>query len=92
MRILCILRITSCNLSCDLSYYSSSYGLIGSVVAYTTSTNSLSSALSSCDTCLIRFVTLFRYTNLYRAIPYRFSIVVKFIATSILFNTFLNKK
>jgi len=43
--------------SCDLGYHSSSYGLMGSIVARATSTNSLSSALSSYDTCLIRSVT-----------------------------------
>jgi len=38
-------------------YYSLSYGLIGSIMACASSTNSLSSALSSCDTWLIRSVT-----------------------------------
>jgi len=33
----------------DLGYYSSSHSLIGSIVAYAISTNSLSSALSSYD-------------------------------------------
>jgi len=42
--------------SYDLSYHSSSHGSIGSIVAHAASTNSLSSALSSCDTCLIRSV------------------------------------
>jgi len=36
--------------SCDFAYHSSSHGLIGSIVARATFTNSLSSALSSCDT------------------------------------------
>ena len=45
-------------LSYNLGYYSSSHSLIGSIVAYTTSTNSLSSALSSYDTYLIKSITL----------------------------------
>jgi len=53
-----ILRTTSCDLLCDLGYYFSSHGSIGSIVAHATSTNSSSSALSSCDTYLIRSVTL----------------------------------
>jgi len=58
-------RIISCDLSCDLGYHSSSYGSIGSIVACATSTNSLSSALSSCDTCLIRSVTAMTLTEIY---------------------------
>jgi len=42
----------------DLSYHSSSYSSIGSVIAYATSTNSLSSVLSSCNTYLIKSITL----------------------------------
>ena len=42
----------------NLGYHSSSYSLIGSIVAYTTSTNSLSFTLSSYNTWLIRSVTL----------------------------------
>jgi len=38
-------------------YHSSSHGSIGSIVVRATSTNSSSSALSSCDTWLIRSVT-----------------------------------
>ena len=56
MCIICILRILRITL-CDLSYYSLSYSSIGSTMARATSTNSLSSALSSCDIQLIRFVT-----------------------------------
>jgi len=44
-------------LSYNLSYHSSSHSSIGSIVARATSTNSSSSALSSCDTYLIRSVT-----------------------------------
>jgi len=33
----------------DFSYYFSSYSLIGSIIVRATSTNSLSSVLSSCD-------------------------------------------
>jgi len=51
-----ILRITSCDLSYDFTYHSSSHGLIGSIMACATSTNSLSSALSSCDIYLIRSI------------------------------------
>ena len=47
--------------SYNLGYHSSSHGSIGSIVARATSTNSPSSALSSCDTCLIRSVTLRAY-------------------------------
>jgi len=57
MRILHILRTTLYNLLCDFSYYFLSYGLIGFIVVCATFTNSLSSALSSCDTYLIRSVT-----------------------------------
>jgi len=39
-------------------YQSSLYSLIGSIVARATSTNSSSSALSSCDTWLIRSITI----------------------------------
>jgi len=53
-----ILRITSYDLLYDVIYYSLSYGLIGSIIAYATSTNSLSSALSSYDTYLIKSITL----------------------------------
>ena len=42
----------------DFGYYSLLYSLTGSIVACATFTNSLSSALSSCDTYLIRSVTL----------------------------------
>jgi len=42
----------------DLSYHSSLYSSIGSIVAYATFTNSLSSALSSYNTYLIRSITL----------------------------------
>jgi len=42
----------------DFGYYSSSYDLMGSIVACATSINSLSSALSSYDTYLIRFIIL----------------------------------
>jgi len=58
IRIPRILRITSCDLLCDLVYYFLSHGSIGSIVARATSINSSSSALSSCDTCLIRSVTI----------------------------------
>ena len=44
-------------LSYDLGYHSLSYSSIGSIIARATSTNSLSSALSSYDTCLIRSIT-----------------------------------
>jgi len=44
--------------SCDLGYHSSSHGSMGSIVARATSANSSSSTLSSCDTYLIRSVTL----------------------------------
>jgi len=53
-----IMRTTSCDLLCDLGYYSSLHSLIGSIIAYAIFTNSLSSALSSCNTYLIRSVTL----------------------------------
>jgi len=62
IRILCILCIISCNLLCDFTYHSLSYNLIGSIVACAMSTNSLSSALSSCDTYLIRSVIVGRDT------------------------------
>ena len=52
MYIPCISRTTSC----DLGYHSLSYGLRGSIMACALSTNSLSSALSSCDTQLIKSV------------------------------------
>ena len=42
----------------NLGYHSSLYSLIGSIIAHTTSTNSSSSALRSCDTYLIRSITL----------------------------------
>ena len=58
MRIPRILRTTSCNPLYDLSYYSSLYSLIGSIMDYAISTNSLSSALSSCDTYLIKSIIL----------------------------------
>jgi len=45
-------------LSYDLGYHSSSHGSIGSIMACATSTNSSSSTLSSCDTCLIRSITI----------------------------------
>jgi len=54
-RILCIML---CDLLYNLSYYSLSHGLISSIIAYAISTNSLSSALSSCNTCLIKSITL----------------------------------
>jgi len=57
VRITYIPRILRTTL-CDLSYHSSLHSLIGSIVAYATSTNSLSSALSSCDIYLIRSITL----------------------------------
>jgi len=41
----------------DFAYHSLSHSSIGFIVACATSTNSLSSALSSCDTYLIRSVT-----------------------------------
>jgi len=44
------------NLLYGLGYHSLSHSLIGSIVAYTTSTNSLSFALSSCDIYLIKSV------------------------------------
>jgi len=50
-------------LSYNLSYYSLSYSLIGSIMAYTTSTNSLSSALSSYDTYLVRSITLIFFSS-----------------------------
>ena len=50
----------SCDLLYDFAYYSLSYSLIGSIMAYAMSTNSLSSALSSCDICLIKSVTLLK--------------------------------
>ena len=49
------------SLSYDLGYHSSLHGSIGSIVAHAISTNSSSSALSSCDTCLIRSVTVVKY-------------------------------
>jgi len=55
--ILRILRITSCDPLCDFAYHSLLHSSIGFIVARATSTNSLSSALSSCNTCLIRSVT-----------------------------------
>jgi len=51
-------RLVRDPLSYNLGYYSLLQGLIGSIVAYTTSTNSLSSTLSSYDTYLIRSITL----------------------------------
>jgi len=42
----------------NLSYHSLSHSSIGSIIVCATSTNSSSSALSSCDTYLIRFITL----------------------------------
>jgi len=56
--ILRILRTTSCNLLCDFIYHFSLHSLIGSIIAYATSTNSLSSTLSSYDTYLIRSIIL----------------------------------
>ena len=47
-------------------YYSSSHSLIGSIVVRAMSTNSSSSALSSCDTWLIRSVTLNNEAYKYR--------------------------
>jgi len=57
MRTIYIPRILRTTL-CDLNYHSSLHSLIGSIVAYVTFTNSLSSALSSCDTYLIKSITL----------------------------------
>jgi len=67
IRIPRIPRTTSCDPSCDFAYHSSSHGSIGSIVAHATSTNSLSSALSSCDTYLIRFVT---YIKVFKLLAY----------------------
>jgi len=53
-----ILRTTLCDLLYDFTYHSLSHGLIGSIIVHATSTNSLSSALSSYNTYLIRSVTL----------------------------------
>jgi len=52
-----ILRTTSYNLSYNFAYHSLSHSSIGSIMAHATSTNSLSSALSSCDTYLIKSIT-----------------------------------
>jgi len=41
----------------NLSYHSLLHSLISFIMAHATSTNSLSSALSSCDTYLIRSIT-----------------------------------
>jgi len=56
--ILRIPYITLYNLLCDFTYHSLSHSLIGSIVARTIFTNSLSSTLSSYNTYLIRSVTL----------------------------------
>jgi len=48
----------SYDLLCNLSYHSLSHGLIGSIIAYTISTNSLSFALSSYNTYLIKSIIL----------------------------------
>jgi len=53
-----LVRLVHDLLLCDLGYHFSLYGSIGSIVARATSTNSLSSALSSCDTYLIKSITL----------------------------------
>jgi len=53
-----ILRTISYNLLCDLVYHSLSHSSIGSIIVCATSTNSLSSALSSYNTYLIKFITL----------------------------------
>jgi len=45
-------------LLCNSSYYSLLHSLIGSIMAYAISTNSLSSTLSSYDTYLIRSIIL----------------------------------
>jgi len=42
----------------DFGYYSSLYGLIGSIMVYTISINSLSSTLSSCNIYLIKSIIL----------------------------------
>jgi len=60
----------------DLSYYSSLYSLIGSIVAYIISTNSLSSALSSYNTYLIRSVTL---TSSFLSLSLKISIISKLL-------------
>jgi len=51
-------RIILYNPLCDFAYHFSSHSLIGFIMAHTTSTNSLSSALSSYNTYLIKSVTL----------------------------------
>jgi len=55
---LCTLRITLYNPLCDFSYHSLSHGLMGSIVARAISINSLSFALSSYNTYLIKSITL----------------------------------
>jgi len=75
-RILCILRIISYDLLYDLGYHSSSYGLIGSIVACAMSINFLSSALSSCDTYLIRSITL---TSSFLSLSLKTSIISKLL-------------
>jgi len=50
-------HITSCDLLCDFAYYSSLHSSIGSIIAHAISTNSSSSALSSCDIYLIKSIT-----------------------------------
>jgi len=53
-----ILRTTLCDLLYDFIYHFSSYSLMGSIMAYATSINSLSSALSSYNTYLIKSIIL----------------------------------
>jgi len=62
----------------NLSYYFSSRGSIGSIVAYATSTNSLSSVLSSCDTWLIRSVIINILANYKVDFYYRERVIYKY--------------
>jgi len=67
-------------LLCDLGYHSSSHSSIDSVVACVTSTNSLSSVLSSCDTYLIRSVIkieLFKIAVKISEVIYRLNLLIK---------------
>jgi len=61
----CVYRIYCVQHHVTFGYHSSSHGSIGSIVVRATSTNSSSSALSSCDTWLIRSVTRgVKYSNM----------------------------
>ena len=59
----CVYRVYCVQRHVTFSYQSSSHGLIGSIMARATSTNFLSSALSSYDTKLIRSVIYINILN-----------------------------